>query len=79
MVLEIDPAGAFYSQLSSVMPLKSDDSLYLMEALSRSHQEAGLMVATQSPKLEEYFLGCGPDMGANNDRSCSAMKFISQY
>ncbi|KAJ0963359.1 hypothetical protein J5N97_028481 [Dioscorea zingiberensis] len=73
-----DP-GAFYSQLS-VMPLKSDGSLCLMEALSRSHQEG--MVATQSPKLED-FLGCGPDMGThhygNNDREAMALSLDSIY
>ncbi|XP_058076613.1 AP2-like ethylene-responsive transcription factor CRL5 isoform X2 [Magnolia sinica] len=51
--------GALYSQLS-VMPLKSDGSLCIMEALTRSQQ--GVMPAC-SPKLED-FLG-GATMGAN--------------
>ncbi|KAJ0976144.1 hypothetical protein J5N97_018109 [Dioscorea zingiberensis] len=57
MVLEILELSTL--SCLSVMPLESDGSLCLMEALSRSHQE-GLMGATQSPKLED-FLGSGPD------------------
>ncbi|ERN18538.1 hypothetical protein AMTR_s00065p00077750 [Amborella trichopoda] len=43
--------GGYYSQMSS-MPLKSDGSLCIMEALSRSHPEG--MVPSSSPKLEDF-------------------------
>ncbi|URE21729.1 AP2-like ethylene-responsive transcription factor [Musa troglodytarum] len=71
----------YYSQLSS-MPLKSDGSLYLMEALSRSQQQEA-MVPSPSPKLED-FLGCGPNMGThhqygNNDRGAMALSLDSMY
>ncbi|KZV54518.1 hypothetical protein F511_01316 [Dorcoceras hygrometricum] len=46
--------GVFHSPLS-VMPLKSDGSLCIMEAFSRS--QSGAMVPNSSPKLEN-FLGC---------------------
>ncbi|KAJ8470105.1 hypothetical protein OPV22_024448 [Ensete ventricosum] len=74
----------YYSQLSS-MPLKSDGSLYLMEALSRSQQQQQqqAMVPSPSPKLED-FLGCGPNMGAHhqygsNDREAMALSLDSMY
>ncbi|GAB2222420.1 hypothetical protein Droror1_Dr00013637 [Drosera rotundifolia] len=43
--------GGFYSPLS-VMPLKSDGSLCIMEALTRSHPQG--MVQDSSPKLENF-------------------------
>ncbi|XP_059636908.1 AP2-like ethylene-responsive transcription factor ANT [Cornus florida] len=46
--------GGFTSSLS-VMPLKSDGSLCIMEALTRSHQEG--MVPDSSPKLEDFLGG----------------------
>ncbi|XP_009397318.2 AP2-like ethylene-responsive transcription factor CRL5 [Musa acuminata AAA Group] len=71
--------GGYYSQLSS-MPLKSNGSLCLMEALSRSHEQA--MVPSPSPKLED-FLGCGPNMGThqygNHDRGAMALSLDSIY
>ncbi|XP_038970250.1 AP2-like ethylene-responsive transcription factor CRL5 [Phoenix dactylifera] len=71
--------GGFYSQLSS-MPLKSDGSLCIMEALSRSQQEG--MVPSPFPKLED-FLGCGPNMGThqygNSDRGAMALSLDSMY
>ncbi|XP_058069695.1 AP2-like ethylene-responsive transcription factor CRL5 [Magnolia sinica] len=70
--------GAFYSQLS-VMPLKSDGSLCIMEALTRSQQEG--MVPSSSPKLED-FLG-GATMGAHQygstDREAMALSLDSMY
>ncbi|ONK76054.1 uncharacterized protein A4U43_C03F23390 [Asparagus officinalis] len=46
------------------MPIKSDGSLCIMEALSRSQHQG--MVQSQSPKLED-FLGCsGPNIGAHH-------------
>ncbi|XP_077233899.1 AP2-like ethylene-responsive transcription factor ANT [Tasmannia lanceolata] len=70
--------GGFYSQLS-VMPLKSDGSLCIMEALSRSQQEG--LVPCSSPKLED-FLG-GPTMGTHqygdNDRESMALSLDNMY
>ncbi|XP_074573387.1 AP2-like ethylene-responsive transcription factor ANT [Curcuma longa] len=66
--------GAYsFSQLTS-MPLKSNGSLCLMEALTGSQQA---MAASPSPKLED-FLGCGPSMGTHqyggsNDSRGAAM------
>ncbi|XP_020588021.1 AP2-like ethylene-responsive transcription factor ANT isoform X2 [Phalaenopsis equestris] len=69
----------FYSQLSSVMPVKSDGSLCIMEAFSRSQEG---MVPSPSPKLED-FLGCGPNMGthqySNSDRGAMALSLDSMY
>ncbi|KAK1322940.1 AP2-like ethylene-responsive transcription factor ANT [Acorus calamus] len=70
--------GDFYSHLS-VMPLKSDGSLCIMEALTRSQQEG--MVPSSSPKLED-FLG-GPNMGnhqyGGNGREAMALSLDSMY
>ncbi|PNT74070.1 hypothetical protein BRADI_1g07290v3 [Brachypodium distachyon] len=60
----------YYSGVSS-MPLKSDGSLCIMEALHRNEQEhqAGAMgSASASPKLEN-FLGAGPAMALSLDSS----------
>ncbi|CAA2971266.1 AP2-like ethylene-responsive transcription factor ANT [Olea europaea subsp. europaea] len=46
--------GGFHSPLS-VMPLKSDGSLCIMEAFSRSHAQA--MAPNSSPKLEDFLGG----------------------
>ncbi|KAL5706654.1 hypothetical protein ACHQM5_024796 [Ranunculus cassubicifolius] len=71
--------GGFYSHLS-VMPLKSDGSLCIMEALSRSQSE-GIMMPSSSPKLED-FLG-GPTVGAhrydNSDTEAMALSLDSMY
>lgn len=71
--------GGFYSELS-VMPVKSDGSLCIMEAFSRSQQEG--IVPSPSPKLED-FLGCGPNMGThqytNSDRGTMALSLDSMY
>ncbi|KAF9621527.1 hypothetical protein IFM89_022545 [Coptis chinensis] len=55
--------GGFYSHLS-VMPLKSDGSLCIMEALSRSQPEGPFLVSyceglvpSSSPKLEDFLGG----------------------
>lgn len=68
----------FHSSLS-VMPLKSDGSLCIMEALSRSHADA--MVQSSSPKLED-FLG-GATMGASqygsHEREAMALSLDSLY
>ncbi|POO03736.1 AP2/ERF transcription factor [Trema orientale] len=72
-------AAAFHSPLS-VMPLKSDGSLCIMEALSRSQPE--VMVPSSSPKLED-FLG-GATMGSHDqygsqDREAMALSLDSIY
>ncbi|XP_009394291.2 AP2-like ethylene-responsive transcription factor CRL5 [Musa acuminata AAA Group] len=72
--------GGLYSQLP-VMPLKSDGSLCIMEALSRSQQQG--IVPSPPPKLED-FLGGGPNMGAdhhcgNYDREAMALSLDSMY
>ncbi|KAL5777547.1 hypothetical protein ACOSP7_010473 [Xanthoceras sorbifolium] len=72
--------GAFHSPLS-VMPLKSDGSLCIMEALTRSQQPEG-MVASSSPKLED-FLG-GATMEAHHqygthERETMALSLDSMY
>ncbi|KAL5556751.1 hypothetical protein UlMin_038987 [Ulmus minor] len=68
--------GGFYSPLS-VMPLKSDGSLCIMEALSRSQSQA--MVTSSTPKLEDFF-GSGT-MGTHhyesNDREVMALSLDS--
>nr|XP_034571071.1 AP2-like ethylene-responsive transcription factor CRL5 isoform X1 [Setaria viridis] len=60
--------GGFYPGLSA-MPLKSDGSLCIMEALHRSEQDHhGVVVSSASPKLED-FLGGGPAMALSLDNS----------
>ncbi|PIA57056.1 hypothetical protein AQUCO_00600055v1 [Aquilegia coerulea] len=70
--------GGFYSHLS-MMPLKSDGSLCIMEALSRSQPEA--IMPSSSPKLEDFL--SGPTMGshqyATNDREAMALSLDSMY
>ncbi|KAJ8638250.1 hypothetical protein MRB53_012517 [Persea americana] len=63
--------GGLYSQLS-VMPLKSDGSLCIMEALSRSQQQG--MVFSSSPKLEDFM---GTHQYGNNDRETMSLSLDS--
>ncbi|CAL5369347.1 unnamed protein product [Camellia sinensis] len=71
--------GGFYSPLS-VMPLKSDGSLCIMEALTRS-QPQQVMTTTSTPKLEDFFGGA--TMGAHHyessDREAMALSLDSMY
>ncbi|WOK92251.1 hypothetical protein Cni_G00942 [Canna indica] len=69
--------GGLYSQLP-VMPLKSDGSLCIMEALSRSQQQG--IVPSPPPKLED-FLGGGPNIGThqNYEREAMALSLDSMY
>ncbi|XP_020600239.1 AP2-like ethylene-responsive transcription factor ANT [Phalaenopsis equestris] len=72
--------GGIYSELS-VMPLKSDGSLCIMEALNRSQQQG--LVPSPSPKLED-FLGGGPNIGThhqfgNTEREAMALSLDSMY
>ncbi|XP_010645297.1 AP2-like ethylene-responsive transcription factor ANT isoform X1 [Vitis vinifera] len=70
--------GGFYSPLS-VMPLKSDGSLCIMEALSRSQPQG--MVPTSTPKLEDFFGGAtmGTHHYESNDREAMALSLDSMY
>ncbi|XP_068657618.1 AP2-like ethylene-responsive transcription factor ANT [Aristolochia californica] len=74
---EAENAG-LYSQLS-VMPLKSDGSLCIMEALTRSQQE--VMVPTSSPKLEDFLGGAtmGTHQYGDNNREAMALSLDSIY
>ncbi|KAL1546860.1 hypothetical protein AAHA92_23404 [Salvia divinorum] len=58
----VNDAGADFHAPLSVMPLKSDGSLCLMEALSRSHPHA---VAPPPPKLEDFLGGASMAAAAN--------------
>ncbi|XP_010556486.1 PREDICTED: AP2-like ethylene-responsive transcription factor ANT [Tarenaya hassleriana] len=50
--------GGFHAPSLSVMPLKSDGSLCIMEALSRSQPMCeGMVVPSSSPKLEDFLGG----------------------
>ncbi|KAG4931534.1 hypothetical protein JHK84_048529 [Glycine max] len=70
--------SAFHTPLA-MMPLKSDGSLCIMEALTRSQTQ--MMVPTSSPKLED-FLG-GATMGAQDygthEREAMALSLDSIY
>ncbi|XP_010248341.1 PREDICTED: AP2-like ethylene-responsive transcription factor ANT [Nelumbo nucifera] len=70
--------GALYSHLS-VMPLKSDGSLCIMEALSRSQPEA--MVPTSSPKLEDFLGGAtmATHQYGSNNRETMPLSLDSMY
>ncbi|KAJ8541218.1 hypothetical protein K7X08_002034 [Anisodus acutangulus] len=68
----------FHSSLS-VMPLKSDGSLCIMEALSRSHADA--MVQSSSPKLEDFLGGAtmGTGQYGSHEREAMALSLDSLY
>ncbi|KAJ8537825.1 hypothetical protein K7X08_014365 [Anisodus acutangulus] len=68
----------FHSSLS-VMPLKSDGSLCIMEALSRSHADA--MVQSSSPKLEDFLGGAtmGTSQYGSHEREAMALSLDSLY
>ncbi|KAF8410259.1 hypothetical protein HHK36_002784 [Tetracentron sinense] len=70
--------GGFYSHFS-VMPLKSDGSLCIMEALNRSQPQG--MVPTSSPKLENFFGGATMETHqyGSNDREAMALSLDSMY
>ncbi|KAF1893633.1 hypothetical protein Lal_00002137 [Lupinus albus] len=69
----------FHSPLT-VMPLKSDGSLCIMEALTRSQTQ--VMLPSSSPKLED-FLGSGATMGTqeyvDREREAMALSLDSIY
>ncbi|WCJ32092.1 Integrase-type DNA-binding superfamily protein [Euphorbia peplus] len=68
-----DNGGLMYSHLP-LMPLKSDGSLCIMEALTRSHTQATMVQQTSTPKLEDFFGGAtmGYDQ-TNNQRDHQSM------
>ncbi|XP_062156670.1 AP2-like ethylene-responsive transcription factor ANT isoform X2 [Alnus glutinosa] len=70
--------AALYSPLS-VMPLKSDGSLCIMEALRRSQPQA--LVTTSTPKLEDFFGGAtmGTHHYESNDREAMALSLDSMF
>ncbi|KAE8671483.1 AP2-like ethylene-responsive transcription factor PLT1 [Hibiscus syriacus] len=71
--------GGLYSHFPA-MPLKSDGSLCLMEALGRSQQPQA-MVHTSSPKLEDFFGGAtmGTHHYEGSDRETMALSLDSMY
>ncbi|GLU13410.1 hypothetical protein SLE2022_300480 [Rubroshorea leprosula] len=62
-----------------VMPLKSDGSLCIMEALGRTQPQA--MVTTPTPKLEDFFAGAtmGTHHYESSDRGAMALSLDSMY
>ncbi|KAK0576522.1 hypothetical protein LWI29_018979 [Acer saccharum] len=72
--------GAFHSPLS-VMPLKSDGSLCIMEALTRSQPE--VMVSSSSPKLEDFLGGATMETHhhqyGSHERETMALSLDSMY
>ncbi|CAK7339712.1 unnamed protein product [Dovyalis caffra] len=65
--------GGFYSPLP-VMPLKSDGSLCMMDALARTQPQA-TMATTSTPKLEDFFGGAtmATHHYESNDREAMAL------
>ncbi|KAK9270555.1 hypothetical protein L1049_026136 [Liquidambar formosana] len=70
--------AGFHSSLA-VMPLKSDGSLCLMEAFSRSQPEG--MVPNSSPKLENFLGGAtiGSHPYGSHEREAMALSLDSMY
>ncbi|CAK7347381.1 unnamed protein product [Dovyalis caffra] len=70
--------GGFHSPLS-VMPLKSDGSLCIMEALTRSQPEG--MVSSPSPKLEDFLGGATmhSHQYSSQEREAMALSLDSIY
>ncbi|EEF28813.1 conserved hypothetical protein [Ricinus communis] len=71
--------SGFYFPLP-VMPLKSDGSLCMMEALARSQPQA-TTVTNSTPKLEDFFGGAtmGNHHYETNDREAMALSLDSMY
>ncbi|XWS25480.1 hypothetical protein CRYUN_Cryun27aG0071600 [Craigia yunnanensis] len=70
--------GGFHAPLS-VMPIKSDGSLCIMEALSRSQSEG--IVPTSSPKLEDFLGGATMETHqyGSHERETMALSLDSMY
>ncbi|XP_022721716.1 AP2-like ethylene-responsive transcription factor ANT [Durio zibethinus] len=75
---EVGESGGFNAPLS-VMPLKSDGSLCIMEALSRSQSEG--IVPTSSPKLEDFLGGATMETHqyGSHERETMALSSDSMY
>ncbi|GAU31149.1 hypothetical protein TSUD_315730 [Trifolium subterraneum] len=76
------PENANYHSPLTVMPLKSDGSLCIMEALGRSQSQVMVSSSSSSPKLED-FLG-GATMGTHDEygsheREAMALSLDSIY
>ncbi|KAK3211021.1 hypothetical protein Dsin_015727 [Dipteronia sinensis] len=78
-----DQNGGFYSHHLPAMPLKSDGSLCIMEALTRSQHQPpqGMVTTTSTPKLEDFFGGTtmGTHHYESNDREAMALSLDSMY
>ncbi|XVE70233.1 hypothetical protein DITRI_Ditri10aG0056300 [Diplodiscus trichospermus] len=74
----VGESGGFHAPLS-VMPLKSDGSLCIMEALSRSQSEG--IVTTPSPKLEDFLGGATIEAHqyGSHERETMALSLDSIY
>ncbi|WRX30050.1 AP2/ERF domain - like 10 [Theobroma cacao] len=74
----VGESGGFHAPLS-VMPLKSDGSLCIMEALSRSQTEG--IVTTSSPKLEDFLGGATMETHqyGSHERETMALSLDSIY
>ncbi|XP_022766436.1 AP2-like ethylene-responsive transcription factor ANT [Durio zibethinus] len=74
----VGETGGFHAPLS-VMPLKSDGSLCIMEALSRSQSEG--IVPTSSPKLEDFLGGATMETHqyGSHEREAMALSLDSMY
>ncbi|XVF36464.1 hypothetical protein REPUB_Repub19eG0060900 [Reevesia pubescens] len=74
----VGESGGFHAPLS-VMPLKSDGSLCIMEALSRSQSEG--IVPTSSPKLEDFLGGATMETHqyGSHERETMALSLDSMY
>ncbi|XP_039049828.1 AP2-like ethylene-responsive transcription factor ANT [Hibiscus syriacus] len=75
----VGDSGGFHAALS-VMPLKSDGSLCIMEALCNRSQSEGI-VPTSSPKLEDFLGGAtmDPHQYGSNQRETMPLSFDSMY
>ncbi|KAM7520375.1 hypothetical protein LguiB_019337 [Lonicera macranthoides] len=69
-----------FSSLLSMMPLKSDGSLCMMETITRS-QPQGMVTPNSTPKLEDFFGGTtmGTHQYETNDREAMALSLDSIY
>ncbi|TYI21298.1 hypothetical protein ES332_A06G029200v1 [Gossypium tomentosum] len=75
----VGESEGFHAPPLSVMPLKSDGSLCIMEALSRSQSEG--IVPTSSPKLEDFLGGVTMETHqyGSHERETMALSLDSMY
>ncbi|XP_019457139.1 PREDICTED: AP2-like ethylene-responsive transcription factor AIL1 isoform X2 [Lupinus angustifolius] len=71
--------SAFHSLPLSMMPLKSDGSLCIIEALNKSQTQ--VMMPSSSPKLEDFLGGAtmGSDQYGDSEREAMALSLDSIY